>query len=340
MAEQIQDAAKIQIKKRGMNDRVKAALANVCKQVVPPPTSMFQRLRDGIQSGIQKVIQPVTQVHTTLPTQSHLMFVRSNTMVAKFVFIVLALLLFVVFCTLGISFISLFFDNQKKSPYLLYGYLDGSNSMVVSQNPKDESSVAILRSDDRSKGIEFTWCAWLQFEGNINSTTAVKYQNIFNKGDTYYDRTTGVATVNNGPGLYLSSLVNNENVLHIIMDTVSPNEGPCIVNVKDIPFKKWFHVCIRVQNKVLDVYINGTIASRQEMKAVPKQNYNDVNLCQNGGFAGKISNLRYHGYALSASDIGSIVYRGPNLNSASYGAQSSSADFSGYFSAAWFTQQQ
>lgn len=317
-------------------ERVKQTIADVYKRVTSAvPMSRFQRIQSKIQDGLNKIVQPISKV----AARTDIAFTNSNTLVAKFVFILLALMSFVLFCTLGISAVAYVVDNSKQSPYLLYGYLDGSNPVVIAQNPKDASSIPILRSSDRSKGIEFTWSAWLLFEANVDSKTGVTYQNIFNKGDTYYDRTTGVATVNNAPGLYLSSLVNNENVLHIIMDTVSAEEGPCIVNIKDIPFKKWFHVAIRVENKVLDAYINGTIASRYEMKSVPKQNYSDVNLCQNGGFAGKISNLRYHGYALSGMEINSIVYRGPNTQSANGAGESSSANFSGYFSNAWFMQQ-
>jgi hypothetical protein len=108
------------------------------------------------------------------------MFVRSNTTVARFVFVILALILFVLFCTLGISLVAYIVNNDKQSPYLLSGYLDGSNSVIISQDPKDKTSIPILRSNDRSKGIEFTWCSWLLFEANVNSTTNIKYQNIFN----------------------------------------------------------------------------------------------------------------------------------------------------------------
>jgi Concanavalin A-like lectin/glucanases superfamily len=325
-----------------LSEKVKDTIANVYQKVANKvPASRIQRIQNGLQYGINRIIQPISQMRTNLPMQSHDMFVQSNTMVAKFVFIVLALIAFVLFCTLGISLIAYIVNNNRQSPYIFYGCLDGNYPITITQNPKDKTSIPILRSNDRSNGIEFTWCSWLLFEANIASpdSNVVKYQNIFNKGDTYYDTATGVATVNNGPGLYLSSLVNNENVLHIIMDTVNPNEGPCIINVKDIPFRKWFHVSIRVRNKTLDVYINGTIASRNEMKSVPKQNYNEINLCQNGGFSGKISNLRYYGYALSALEVNSIVFQGPNLRSANSAIENSSANFSGYFSSKWFQQQ-
>ena len=74
----------------------------------------------------------------------------------------------------------------------------------------------------------------------------------------------------------------------------SINEG---VVVKDIPQNKWFNVAIRVQNKVLDVYMNGSIVVRHKLGGVPKQNYSKVYVAKNGGFKGNSSNLRYYNYA-------------------------------------------
>ena len=111
-------------------------------------------------------------------------------------------------------------------------------------------SVSIIRSNNANSGIEFTWSIWLLLK---NNTSDKKYKNIFNKGDSYYNHT-GISLVNNSPGLYLSSLVNNQNILHVIMDTVNPSDGPSIIDIDGLPFNKWFHVAIRIQNKVLDVY--------------------------------------------------------------------------------------
>jgi hypothetical protein len=64
------------------------------------------------------------------------------------------------------------------------------------------------------------------------------------------------------------------------------------------------------------MYVNGTITSRTKFTAVPKQNYNDVQICQNGGFEGNLSNLRYFSHALSAFEINNIVKGGPSLMAA------------------------
>jgi hypothetical protein len=72
-----------------------------------------------------------------------------------------------------------------------------------------------------------------------------------------------------------------------------------------------------MENSVIDVYVNGTVSARLTLSNVPKQNYADILLFQNGGFSGNISNLRYFDKALNVFDINSIIKKGPNMNSSS-----------------------
>lgn len=123
---------------------------------------------------------------------------------------------------------------------------------------------------------------------------------------------TGLASVNNGPGLYVETHATSCS-LFVIMDTVDPLIPTRSVKVDNIPINKWIHLALRIENTLLDVYVNGTITTRTKFTAVPKQNYNDIQICQNGGFEGNLSNLRYFGRALSAFEINNIVKTGPSL---------------------------
>jgi hypothetical protein len=89
---------------------------------------------------------------------------------------------------------------------------------------------------------------------------------------------------------------------------------------------------------MLDVYINGTISGRLNLPLVPKQNYNDINVCQGGGFNGNLSDLRYFDHALSIIEINNTYYWGPNLKSseATTPATSSSGN---YLSSLWYTSK-
>jgi hypothetical protein len=86
------------------------------------------------------------------------------------------------------------------------------------------------------------------------------------------------------------------------------------MDVQNIPIKDvWVNIMIRLQNKIMDIYVNGVITKRLVFNNVPIQNYDDVWVCQNGGFNGKLSNLRYFNHALNVFEINSIVSSGPNL---------------------------
>jgi hypothetical protein len=268
-------------------------------------------------------------------------FLNSNSIVAKFAFFILVLIIFIMISNLGIKLIG-YILQPPTCPYIVKGLLQGSNSIIVTQDPSIATSIPIQRSNNQSKGIEFTWGIWLFINKNKTSSNgSVTYQNIFNKGDSSYDNSSqgnGQSKVSNGPGLYLSTLKENVSSLRVVMDSVNSNVGPSIIEVEGIPFNKWCHVIIRLENKVLDVYVNGTLTSRLNMPDVAKQNYNDINICQNGGFTGQLSNLRYFNYALSAFEINSMVVSGPNLTTSTL--SNASSNNSPYFlSSSWFSQQ-
>jgi hypothetical protein len=106
------------------------------------------------------------------------------------------------------------------------------------------------------------------------------------------------------------------------------------ISIPDIPMNKWVNVLIRCQGNKFDVYINGTIARSLNLIGVPKQNYGDVFVAMNGGFAGYISNLWYHNYALGTTAIQKLVENGPNTKM--IGSNGMSDKNRNYLSLRWF----
>jgi len=238
-------------------------------------------------------------------------FLTANTIIAKFAFILLVLVVFLILFNLGVSIVG-YFSEPSPDPYIINGMIDGNVSKVVPQDPKQTNAIPIYRSNDQSKGMEFTWSSWLYLSDL--GKEAGKYQHVFSKGDGNIDSNTNLSTVNNGPGLYISPM---DNKLHIIMNTVSSTDPNTTIDIDNIPIQKWFHVALRLQNTVLDVYVNGVVVNRLLLNNTPKQNYGNVYVCQNGGFSGKLSNLRYYSRALNVFEINNIVSSGPNMKVAS-----------------------
>ena len=53
------------------------------------------------------------------------------------------------------------------------------------------------------------------------------------------------------------------------MDTVAANTTTNIkeeVEITNLPIARWFHLSIRMENKIMDVYINGVVAKRVLLK--------------------------------------------------------------------------
>ena len=243
---------------------------------------------------------------------------------------------------LMISFLlsSLNFGIGNLNPMLVSGTLNGASSLVISQDPKKSDSVEILRSNNQSGGMEFTWSVWV-YINDVKVSEGADYSVIFNKGNgTFYSEGPykGMSTVTSGPGLYLDNKASQEGRVNMVvaMSTVSTTNARELMVIKDVPLQKWFHCAIRLENTTLDAYINGTITNRIIMQDVPAQNYEDVYICSNGGFNGNISNLQYFDSALSVFQINNIVVWGRNAKASGAGASDDASGFPYYLSNLWY----
>jgi hypothetical protein len=181
------------------------------------------------------------------------------------------------------------------------------------------------------------------------------YQPVFVKGDANYN-SINISTTNNAPGVYIAPIdsipgrgtadgaSNYFGQLHILMDTiVSPGSDKDattqVIDVSNVPLNKWFNLMIRAENKYVDVYINGTIFKRSNLTYPLKQNFNDVHICENGGFGGNLSNLRYFNKALDIGEINSIVSSGPRTSASSLLSGGGTMSNYSYLSSSWYSNR-
>jgi len=263
-------------------------------------------------------------------------FLNSNSIIAKFVFIILVVIVFMVLLSLGFSLVT-YLTSPSESPYIIHGLLPGSAYTISPQDPNSGQPI-VYRSNNQANGAEFTWSVWLNVAQMPRDAT---HKCIFVKGTDSYG-SDGISSVNNGPGMYFHKVMadgsSSQLNLKYIMDVVSPTDtaqiNPISVDISNLPIGKWFHVAIRLQNKTMDCYVNGVITKRTSFSDyIPKQNYDPIIYAGNDGFAGSTSNLRYYNYALSVFEINSIVYYGPNLTA----ANGSASSFFDYFGRSWYS---
>ena len=307
-----------------------------------------QQVSEGVSNAINTVSSSVDaakeSINSTLNSFSSQSlvngsqeFLNSNTLVAKFVFLLLVVIVFLMVVYLGMKLIA-YFTQPSRTPYLIKGKISGASDTTISQTPSKNTDPLVFRSNNKSNGMEFTWSVWLSISSLKNSPT---YNHIFSKGnDEYHTSDTngtiiGVATINNAPGVYLTSDTGSPRI-RVYMDAVNDNTSN-YVDIPNIPLKKWFHMAIRMKNNIMDIYINGSVAQRYVFQNVPKQNYNDVLIGKNEGFDGELSNLLYYDRALNIYEINNIILSGPNVSELAINGAISNLGYYGYLSRSWYT---
>lgn len=264
-------------------------------------------------------------------------FLDSNSYVAKAAFLILTVIIFVYILRACVAVIGLLFAPNS-SPYLINGLIDGNvGNMRIPQDPSQTNAVTIIRSTNDAVGIAFTWSAWLYIKQKESQSASNmnKWHHVFNKGSVNASSDVGmngIMTPNNGPGLYLKD---DYSAIRVVMSTF--NQHNAYLDIDNIPINKWFNVIIRVENTVLDVFINGDLAQRLPLNSVPFQNYGDVNVAINNGFNGALSSLRYYNTALGTRDIANIISEGPNLKV--IGSSGGAPGLMDYLSMRWFYNQ-
>ena len=286
-------------------------------------------------------------------------FMESNSLVAKFAFILMVFIVFSVAVKLSIIGLS-YFMLPTTSPYVLDGTANTEDmAMTISQDPSKPDSVFISRSMNEDGGLEYTWSAW--FYINQVPLKQGKYSRIFSKGgEGTKSSADGIYYPNNAPGMYIrfSESVNDTNpdrtdkgvnvALLAVVDVTGKGEG--VDNNRenlhekliatDIPIKNWVNAVIRVTNNVIDLYINGRLAQRRKTTGIPLQNYGKVNIGEDKAtnrFSGYISTIQYFNFSIGANKIKSIVDEGPNMKMVtSSGDASNTKNVGSYLSNNWY----
>ena len=289
-------------------------VATPAPDAAPTTGTTYDYIKNGVTSAKDSFNKTVEDISSKDVYTSGKEFIESNTIVTKLVFLILILIFFLMLMNLGI-FLVIYFSTPDKNPFLVDGMIAGNRSKTIYQDPNNANAITLYRSNNQTDGIEFTWSVWL-LRNELSAST--NYENIFNKGsDDYTTSGNGKASLGNAPGVYFKNTGGTTNQLEIFMDTISDSgiqveESETIDN---LPLGRWFHLAIRMENKIMDVYVNGVVTKRVAFENVPFQNYRNVYVCNNGGFNGNLSDLRYFDNALSVFQIMNTVEAGPNTRS-------------------------
>lgn len=349
-----------------VSDNVQKAsndVANVSQNIGANINQGFEGVSQNVKSGtagISNVFNNIGEkIGNSIPYESSRAlnssaeFVNSNNIIARIIFIILVIILFIAFFRIGVNVISLLMAPNS-SPYLFEHMKDAKQLVIIPQNPKSQGSIPILRSRNEYEGLEFSYSTWIYIDDPTYRGNQM-YKHVFHKGNDFLGNDS-IYHPNNSPGLYLfngkQGHTENPNKLdeydyeypvmgllvrQNIFTNESGNDNQIFedVTIEGIPIKKWVCVIVRINNQnILDVFINGKLMKRKRLSGVVRQNYDNVYINMNGGFSGYLSSLRYYNYALGTFEISSIVTNGPSLKTESSSNMAQSKPR--YLSSKWF----
>lgn len=152
------------------------------------------------------------------------------------------------------------------------------------------------------QGLQMSWNTWVfinRWEYKFGS-----WKNIFVRQNADGSKRT--------PGLWLYP---KTNALHARISTSFEDNEGC--DVQNIPLQKWVMITYVLNNRTVDIYVNGKLERSCVLKGIPLiDNNDDLYVCKDGGFYGEISKLQYFNRSLVPSEVLDMYKEGPYLDDA------------------------
>ena len=209
------------------------------------------------------------------------------------------ILVIILIIALIVSAIKKNMDNKsRQNPLLIGAPLNMYTSLLGTKYIAKFPNSQIPTSDE---GLVFTYSLWFYIADWNYKFGAWKALLVKGSGNS------------RAPGLWFYPKTNS---LHARINTYAdPNEG---CDIKNIPLQKWVHLVYVLNNRTVDIYINGKLERSCVLRGVPKMNNGDLTIGQDDGagpgFYGQIAKLQYFSSALKPDDVLSIYSQGPLMS--------------------------
>ena len=141
-----------------------------------------------------------------------------------------------------------------------------------------------------------------------------QYKNILWKGNpgntsTSLTSATGISNIHS-PSIWLYPLTNS---LKVVTST-SAASGVESCDIQNIPLMTWVHIAYILNNRTVDIYINGKLERSCALLGIPNITNDPVYMTTGtpqAGFYGKIGKTQYFTTALMPNDVANIYQQGP-----------------------------
>ena len=217
------------------------------------------------------------------------------------------------------SYLGMFRERVELFPNT---YPSGSLNNVAIQNPQSPLAKTVYTSDNQRSGVEFSYSMFCYITSDTFSNGDDKLYHILHKG---YSKPYPLL----GPGLFMHG---ETNTLRVYMNCYQTWNN--FADIDNIPIEKWVHIVVSCKGNQLYVYINGNLKTKMALtgNTPAYQNYGDVYLFSqrkptlspllpsatpavpsfNGSAKGLASRVFYFAYALTYTEIQSLMNMGPS----------------------------
>jgi len=225
---------------------------------------------------------------------------KSNSPIKKYMFYVLFIILFII-----VIYVIYYAWNKSQQT-------NANEPIIISDIIDSNVARAPVSVPTPTEGLVQSLSTWIyvkDYQYNYG-----KYKSIVWKGDNSTDS----SVARHSPSIWLYPLTNN---LKILTSTES-SEGVESCDINNIPLMKWVHIVYVLNNRTVDIYINGKLERSCALKGIPKLQTDNVYVTGGTppGYYGKIGKTQYFTRALLSNEIADLYNSGP-IGASQYNVQ-------------------
>lgn len=234
----------------------------------------------------------------------------SNSSMGKIMFIIFIIILIIIIIAIISWAVSAANKANKANPVIVNDVIEASVARPAFKVPEVISGMGqslstwIYIKDWDYKFGQYKWIAW---KGNPNTAGS---------GET----STGTGDVHS-PSLWLYP---NTNSLKVVTSTTATDSGGVeSCDIPNIPLMTWVHITYVLNNRTVDIYINGKLERSCALRGIPNLTEDPIFMtggAPDAGFNGKIGKTQYFTKSLLPNEVVNLYQQGP-LGSSQYQVQ-------------------
>lgn len=191
--------------------------------------------------------------------------------------------------------------------YLLYMWFFGDHSRTYLCGMQDARKSITVSGDNMPSGAsaDYTFSTWI-YVSNWNYRVGEK-KTILSRKDK---------GGNPAPVISLGASLNN---VEVDLGTYSTDSAdgvsvqPDTCTLENVPIQAWANIIITLNNRALDLYLDGKLVRTCVLSGVPKMSSGEpLVIAGDGGFEGYISNVQYLSRAVNPREAYAIYREGPS----------------------------